>query len=140
MDADVREEIEGSVRILSVREGIVRIPRHVAGRHAIGSELALDAHDEPVFLRSQRAGGVENERQVSALVLPEALTVEPNGGVVVHRTEAQGYAASGPTPGQVERTLVPNGSEIVASVRELVVVAGRYRDRSNVVGSGCREP
>ena len=129
-ETTVRKEVEVDVGVLLRRSRHVWV-RHHAPRNGLQVERTVDANDEGVRLAgAEQPRDIELERQMPTLVAAGLLSVHPHVRPVVHRAEAQPDPFILPATRHTEGGLMPNATEVVPQILELVVPTGRHSDDS----------
>jgi hypothetical protein len=103
------------------------------GRLAVGA--VFHAHDDNVrAVKAHMRGDVEAELGVAALVVADTDAVNPHGGVMIHRAEAEPDALSTPAVGQRELAPIPRDAFVlgVANPAELTLPSVGHADCAGV--------
>jgi hypothetical protein len=104
-------------------------PVGVQRRQRVGAARVVDLDDDRVVARAHQPGHLERERREAALVLAEALAVQPHRRALRRRSELHERAAAR-LKGGVEAALIPDRPFVIEQVGALrVPVAGHLQRR-----------
>jgi hypothetical protein len=115
---------------------------HLLAERGLAVGAVFDAHDDAIrAVKARMRGDVKAELGVAALVFADAHAVDPHGGVVVYRAEAEPDALPAPAVGQAELAAIPCDAFVlrVANAAEFAFPSVGHTDCAGV-GAGQRVP